>query len=160
MAVKKAIKRIEYAYPIESMSRKMTLRRNTASDETTVKSGELPVIIKKEVSRYFGGGVRESFIKGLGTVKKNYVFIRFNKRNSEPSADELSARATFGNAAQVVQGWRKNLAQATKIKDAWDNNATVHDLNPVGHTLYQWLFLIAYAMIEAGESTNNFPYQV
>lgn len=158
MAVKKAIKRIEYAYPIESMSRKMTLRRNTASDLTIVKSGEYPVMIKKEVARYFGGGVRETFIKGLGAVKKNYVFIRFNKRNSEPSTDELAARTAFGTAAQVVNAWRKNIAQFSKIKTAWDANATVKGYNPIGHTLHQWLFLIALALIGAGESTTNFPY--
>ena len=148
---------IQYAYPLESISRKFTLRKNTASDTTKVNIAGNKVTLKKSVSKFIGGATRQKFVKGLGYVTKNYAFIRFNKRDSAPTEGEQEARRIFGVCAQAVRAWKKDVAHLTDMQRAWNENITVKGVTTAGKTNYQYLFQIAYAMVENDEDVAHFP---
>ena len=79
MAVKPSIK---YAYFVENVSRKFTLRKNKCSQNNTYGN------FTADPTRYMGGAIRTNKRFGYGIETKNVMFLRFNPRSTPVTADE------------------------------------------------------------------------
>lgn len=153
---------IKFAYPVESVQRKMTLRKNTASDVVSLSTGDGRVVaLSKPVSRYMGAQVRTQSVKGLGIVKSNVLFVRFNKRSTPVTEDELAARLVFGKMSKLAKYWLKTSLQDTSAaREDYMNGNSVLGVNPYGRTFYGYVRGVAHAQIAAGGTiTDHWPNQ-
>lgn len=150
---------VQYSYPLEKVSRKLTLRKNTASDKMRVAvEGGAPITLDKDVARYMGTMKRTYIIKGVGTVERDYLFIRFNKRSTQPDAEELAARALFANNSKLRKHWKHSVEDAVKASQAWQNSQTIQGVSPYGKTFTQWLYYVAAEVLDNGGTiTSPFP---
>ena len=149
---------IQFSYPVESINRKMTLRRNTASDQTMVYANGQSVGVEKPVSRYMGSGERKIYRNGLGYVSTNYLFVRFNKRGTAVSADEIAARGTFGNASKLATRWKKDMATVSTSLDVYNAKGSRKGCSSIGQSYAGWMFQVAYAVIaDGGTTASEFP---
>lgn len=149
---------IQFSYPVESINRKMTLRRNTASDKTTISVNGASVSIDKPVSRYMGSGERKVYRNGLGYVHTNYLFVRFNERGTTVTADELALRMTFGNASKLATRWKKDLSTVSTSLQVYQAKGSRKGVSSVGQSYNGWMFKVAYAVIEDGGTVESeFP---
>lgn len=150
---------VQYSYPLEKVSRKLTLRKNTASDKLRLAiKGEDPITLEKDIARYMGTMKRTYLIKGVGAVERDYLFIRFNKRSTALSAEERAAQTLFGNCAKLRAHWKYSVEDAVKASQAWQDNRTIQGVSPYGKTFTQWTFLVAAAVLDAGGTiTSPFP---
>lgn len=151
-----AIENIKFQFPVESINRKLTLKKNTASNtmKVSTESGTR-VSVAKPVSRYFGSGTRKSLRKGVGAVYTNYLFIRFNPRSTAVSSDETLARQRFGFCTTRTQKLRKALSQIAAIAASYNNGATVENVSPYGMTLYQYILNVCLAQYDNNEVTTT-----
>lgn len=149
---------IQFSYPVESINRKMTLRRNTASDQTMVHSNGTSVKVEKPVSRYMGSGERKVYRNGLGYVSTNYLFVRFNKRGTAVGADELALRLTFSNASKLKKAWTHDMAATAQAQAAFQGKEERKGISSVGKSYSGWLFQVAYEVIaDGGTIESPFP---
>lgn len=151
-----AIENIKFQFPVESINRKLTLKKNTASSnlKVTTESGTR-VSVAKPVSRYFGSGTRKSVRKGVGSVYKNYLFVRFNERSTPVSSDEVLARQRFGFCVTRAQKLRKDLTAAQASAASYNNGVTVKNTSPYGMTYYQYLLLVCMVQYDNNEVTTT-----
>lgn len=147
--------RVQYAFPVESISRKLTLRRNTASDKISVATEDGKVKLDKEVSRYIGTGVRSKKVNGIGIVKENYVFVRFNKRSTSLSQEEQASQTYFGNASKLSTKWRKDLTTITTIMQVYNNGYSRKGVESLGKTLRQFVFNVALEVLMDGGTIDS-----
>lgn len=148
---------IKYAYFVDNVSRKFTLRKNTCSQLKTVGP------YTTEPIRYMGGSVRNTTRFGVGLVQKNVMFLRFNPRTSAVSSDELLTRQAFGAASRGAAAWAKDLSQIASITAAWKDtsNGSANGVHKAGYTLRGWLFAVAFSYAILGESVPaQFPTYV
>lgn len=148
---------IKYAYFVESVSRKFTLRKNTCSMPKQVGT------YTTEPARYMGGSVRNAVRFGVGLVQKNVMFLRFNPRSTAVSADETAARQAFSSASKAAAAWAKDLSQIARITTAWKDasNGTAHGVAKAGYTFRGWLFAVAFSYaIEGDTIPAQFPEYV
>lgn len=149
---------IQFSYPVESINRKMTLRRNTASNGTTVYNNGTTVRVEKPISRYMGSGERKIYRNGLGYISTNYLFVRFNKRGSDVKANEVVLRTDFGNASKLSARWKKDMATAATALQVFQNKGSRKGVSSVGLSYAGWMFQVAYAVIQDGGTTSSeFP---
>lgn len=144
--------KIAFAFPIESVSRKLTLRKNTASTMLNVGGGHT---ITKEIARYMGAGVRTNWLNDVGAVKKNFFFVRLNARTSAVTADELAMRTLFGNASKLSARWQQDLASIADQKNAFDNHLPRKGVTSYGMSARQFRFKVAIAVLEDGGTTES-----
>lgn len=151
-----AIENIKFQFPVESINRKLTLRRNTASPTMRVSTEDgTRVAVSKPVSRYFGSGTRKRLLKGVGAVYNNYLFIRFNARATPVSSDESLARQRFGFCTTRTQKLRKALSQIPTITANYNNGVTVKNVSPYGLTIYQYILKVCLAQYDNDEVTQT-----
>lgn len=149
---------IQFSYPVESINRKMTLRRNTASDQTMVHSNGTSVKVEKPVSRYMGSGERKIYRNGLGYISTNYLFVRFNKRGTAVSADELALRLTFSDASKLKKAWQHDMTSTSQAQAAFQAKESRKGVTSVGKSYSGWLFQVAYEVIvDGGTPASPFP---
>lgn len=139
---------ISYAYFVEDVSRKFTLRKNKCSNKAMGVTSVEPV-------RYMGGAVRANLrfdTKAVTPVKKNYMFLRFNPRSSALTADDLQRQNFFREAVQARNRWVKALADLPNILADWKegSNGSIKGVHKRGYTMYGWLMAVAYAFKEDG----------
>ena len=147
-----AIENIKFQFPVESINRKLTLKKNTASSTMKVStSSGSRVSLSKPVSRYFGSGTRKSSVKGVGNVYTNYLFVRFNPRSTPVSSDETLARSRFGFCVTRTQKLRKQLSQIATIVSNYNGGAIVEGVTPYGKTLYQYILNVCFHQFDSGE---------
>lgn len=144
--------RIAFAFPVESVSRKMTLRKNTAS--STARVGGV-TSITKEIARYMGAGVRTKSVNDLGVVKSNYLFVRFNKRTTPVTADEQNVRQWFGKASKLAARWRQDLTSLADQLNAYKNHLPRKGVTSYGMTAQQFRFKVAYEVIVDGGTVES-----
>lgn len=142
---------IKYAYFVDNVSRKFTLRKNTCSPSKTVGPYDT------EPMRYMGGAVRQDARFGIGLVQKNFMFLRFNPRSSAVSSDETLARLAFGTASKLAKAWKANLTTMQAITTAWkaDDNGTASGVAKKGYTFFGWIFAVAYQVVQGGGSASS-----
>ena len=151
-----AIEKIKFQFPVESINRKLTLKKNTASKtmKVSTESGSR-VSLEKPVSRYFGSGTRKRNVKGVGTLYSNYLFVRFNPRSTPVSSDETIARNRFGFCVTRTQKLRKNLTALTAAVADYNAGATVESVTPYGKTFYQYILNVCFNQFDSGEVTTT-----
>lgn len=148
--------KITFAFPVESVSRKMTLRKNTASSQMRVSTGgNSSVSISKEIARYMGAGVRTQSRNDVGVVKKNYFFVRFNARTTPVTTDEQAARTLFANASRLAARWKQDLTSIADQLNAYKNHLPRKGVTSYGMTPYEFRFKVAYAVIEDGGTVDS-----
>lgn len=144
--------KIQFAFPVESVSRKMTLRKNTASSTVRVAAD---VSVEKPVARYMGAGVTKRYHNDIGYIEKNYMFVRFNKRGTAPTADEIAVRNYFSQASKLCAAWRNDVSSLADQKAAFDNHLSRKGVVSYGMTAYQFRFKVAYAVIMDGGTPSS-----
>lgn len=144
--------KITFAFPVESVSRKMTLRKNTASTTQKVAQG---VAIPKEVARYMGAGVRSNVLNDVGVVKKNYFFVRFNQRSTPVTADEQAQRSYFGNASKMAARWKQDLTSIADQLNAFKNHLPRKGVTSYGMSYYKFRFRVAMAVLDDGGTVDS-----
>lgn len=142
---------INYAYFVDNVSRKFTLRQNKCS----LQAGAGP--FTPEPARFMGGSVRKYARFGFGLEQKNVMFLRFNPRTSGASSDETIQRGNFSKASKLANSWAKNLAVIPTITAAWKDpsNGSSKGVYKQGYTLRGWMFAVAYAVILGGGSESS-----
>ena len=151
MALKNPIK---YAYFVENVSRKFTLRKNKCSQRNTFGN------FTAEPTRFMGGAVRTNKRFGYGVEQKNFMFLRFNPRSTAVTSDERVLRNNFGTAAKLKNVWRKDLAIIATLITAWNDpsNGSAKGVHKSGYTFDGWLFAVAYAVVaDGGSATSPWP---
>lgn len=148
MALKNPIK---YAYFVENVSRKFTLRKNKCSQKNTYGT------FTAEPTRYMGGAVRQNKRFGYGLEQKNYMFLRFNPRSTAVTSDERALRAQFTTAVALRKAWKGNLQTVALLVDAWadQTNGSAKGVHKLGYTFNGWLFAVAYAVVGDGGSASS-----
>lgn len=145
MALKNPIK---YAYFVESVSRKFTLRKNKCSQNNSYGN------FTAEPARFMGGAVRHNTRFGYGAEQKNYMFLRFNPRTTPVTGDERTLRNYFALASKLANKWRKDLTTIGTIMQAWEDpsNGSAQGVHKSGYTFRGWLFAVGYAVAANGGS--------
>ena len=148
MALKPSIK---YAYFVDNVSRKFTLRKNKCSQINTFGT------FTAEPTRYMGGAVRKNSRFGYGVDNKNYMFLRFNPRTSPVSSDERTQRNNFGVAAKLRKNWKASLQTAALLVEAWSDptNGSAKGVHKLGYTFDGWLFAVAVKVAADGGTASS-----
>ena len=144
------------AYPIESINRKLALRSEKAGGKSVGKV-ELPSV------KFMGGFTRTYRVcTGSGTVeiiKPQCLFVRVNKRSTQPDQDEIARRLLFKRASQGTSSCMKDLSQLTNIMSKAgearaDLTKTLNGVSALGYsTVRDWAFAVQYAGLK-----NNAQY--
>lgn len=151
MALKNPIK---YAYFVENVSRKFTLRKNKCSQKNTYGK------FTAEPTRYMGGAVRNNSRFGYGAEQKNYMFLRFNPRSTAVTQEENLLRTQFGTASKLARAWKKDLSIVVTLMNAWSDptNGSAKGVHKLGYTFPGWIFAVAYAVVQdGGSATSQWP---
>lgn len=149
---------IQFAYPVESVSRKLTLRKNTASANGKVSTENGIVHFSKQASRFMGAGVKNNLRSLSGAEKKNYLFIRFNQRSTPVSADEIALRSAFTLSVKLAKKWAQDIVHITAIRRAWLSGETRKGVPAAGYTFRGWLTAVGYAVVaDGGTIDSDFP---
>lgn len=153
---------IGYQPIVEEVSRKFVPRK-----ETCTAGGKVgPAVV--ETSGWMGGAVRKSNRAGLGACTRNYLVIRANGREKEPTADELAARVMFADAAKGRNHIMGDLAQITNVQTLFvtasaDRSKLINGVSAEGYTFNGWIMAVQYrGLRNAAESgteydANTFP---
>lgn len=150
---------IAYQPIVEEVSRKFVPKKETCS--MGVKAGPVTTL----ANGWMGGAVRRSYRGSLGRCSRNYLVIRANARGTQPSGQELAARATF---TKVVKGRKvimTDLAQITRVEEmfvaaAKDATKSCNGVPATGYTVSGWVFAVQYAGLDndpAQYDENVFP---
>lgn len=145
---------IGYAYFVEDVSRKFTLRKNKCSQNNTYG------IYTATPAKYMGGAQRKDRRFGYGVAKKNYMFLRFNPRTSPVSSDERAQRDYFAMASKLRNAWKADLSVVTQLLSAWNDptNGSAKGVYKLGYTFNGWLFAVGYAVAsDGGSATSPWP---
>ena len=142
---------IKYAYFVDNVSRKFTLRKNKCSQSNSYGN------FTAEPTRYMGGAVRKNSRFGYGLENKNYMFLRFNPRSTAVTADERALRTQFSAAVALRKAWKGNLQTVALLVAAWQDqtNGSAKGIHKLGYTFNGWLFAVAYAVIADGGSASS-----
>lgn len=144
---------IQFIFPVESVNRKMTLRKNTASSTMRYNGIDL----QKPVARYMGSGTRYTSRKGVGVSPSNYLFVRFNKRSTQATSDEIQQRNRFGFVSAWVAATRKNLAIISSVLTSYNTETPAAGVVSTGLTFYQFIWLVRAAQYDNGVTTTTAP---
>lgn len=135
---------------VESISRKFALRRETCSTKTIGDKIIAPV-------QYMGSGARRHFVAGLGTVTKNYFFMRKFARSTFVTDDEQLNRSYFGSVSKWNKLVWKSLSVLTQNQEKWeqavaDPSLTIKGISARGYNSHGWSFAIGMAIKKADET--------
>ena len=147
-------KTIRYAYPIESVSRKFTLRKNVCS----LSNGA--GVFDEEPAVFMGGGVRKASRFNVADPKVNFMFVRMNARTSPTGANEQVLRNLFTQASKLRKAWKADLATMATVMEDWkdSSNGAAKGVRKAGYTFNGWMFAVAYAVIlDGGTVASPFP---
>ena len=156
------------AYPIESVSRKFALRRETAGEKSVTnalagKTVEIPS------TKFMGGMVRyRKVMTGIGKIEQfaqQCLFVKKYGRSTPLSTDEVQKRSIFAAVSAGVAHIMKDLMQISYIQQQWmlalnDKNIHPNGVSRVGYdSIRDWVFAVQYAgRRESSEyDVNKFP---
>lgn len=150
---------IGYINAIEQINRKFVPRKVKCT-----KSEEILPNVKTLSQGWMGGMTTLKYRAGLGLVSKNLVVVRQDARATQPSTDELAARAMFNTIAGAVRTLMKDLSQLTRIQRMYNEAAadlskTLNGVRAYGYTLRGWVFAVQYAGRKENDqyNVNQFP---
>lgn len=157
------------AYPIESVSRKFALRRETAGEKKVTDAGDGTKTVKIPATKFMGGMVRHrSVMTGTGKIEQfaqQSLFVKKYGRSTPVGANEVKARSNFAKVSTAVAGLRVNLTQMSYIQTQWKNALTDPNVQPNGvgrigyGNLWDWVFAVQYAGLKADPNydVDHFP---
>lgn len=141
---------ISFMPVVESISRKFALRRETCAYKH---------IGDKEISptQFMGAGVRRHFIAGLGTVNRNYFFMRKHARSTFVTDNEQLTRSYFGSVSKWNKLVWKSLSVLTQNQEKWeeacaDLSKTIKGVSAAGYNSRGWSFAIGMKIKSNGET--------
>ena len=156
------------AYPIESINRKLALRREKAGSKT-YDSGNNNHQVFIPGTKYMGGFTRSySVVTGSGkreTIKVQYLNVRKFSRSTPVTTAEVNQRNNFREVSQGVVVLLEDLTQVTQVSQKWkeamaDSTKRLNGVSAVGYAnMRQWVFAVQYAGLKANPSYNveQFP---
>ena len=149
MAVEK-LSNIGYAYPVESISRKFALRKETVNTKSW--RGNKYV---KPINAFMGGSVHSVRVDGT-LINVNRLFIRKNSGQHALSQNEIQVRNNFTAAAQWVNAAMKDLSALTSNQLKWrEGLRTGYPMKgkKAGNYLNMrgWMRAVAFAIKESGD---------
>lgn len=153
---------IGYQPIVEEVSRKFVPRKETCSQ----RSHFGPVTV--DANGWMGGAVRKSSRAGLGACTRNYLVIRANARQEEPTGNEVAAREMFADAVKGRNHIMRDLGQITKVQDLFvtasaNRSKLINGVSAEGYTFLGWIMAVQYKGLqnaaEAGTTydANTFP---
>lgn len=120
--------------PIESLTGKFALQRETCASRASVNSGA------KLRHKYFGARITTGYYKHLGgTLSKTSFYLRKNGRYNLLTAGERTYQTLFGNAMKQAALDVKNVSKIQFIKSLYDAGTIVHGADPRSYTLGGWV---------------------
>ena len=150
------------AFPIESIDRKLALRKETSGTKTV--AGKF-----LGGHKYMGGFTRtRSVVTGSGkteTVKVQFAFVRKNGRTSPLKQKEVENRQMFAAVCQSVPTILEDLTQITRVQQMWlqaraDVKKKINGISALGASTFRgWIFSVQYAGLKNNEEydTDQFP---
>lgn len=142
---------IGYMTPVESISRKFALRKETAGDKLiAVGSGQ-----GKLTSKFFGGSVRRYYRAGSGQVMTNVLFFKKYGRITAPSVEELQNRQNFSAASKWANAAAKDISAITHNQQIWDElvadpSLSCNGVYAAGYGERAYLFAYAMSVLATG----------
>lgn len=130
----KKLSNIGYAYPVEHVSRKFALRKETV-DAKPYRNG----LYVKPIQAFMGGSVQKVRVDGT-LVDVNRLFIRKNSGAHALSQNEIAARNNFTEAAQWVNAAMSDLSALTSNQQKWrEGLRTGYPMKGVKATNYTYM---------------------
>lgn len=156
------------AFPIESIDRKLALRREKAGSQT-IQSGTNSHKVFIPGVKYMGGFTRTySVCTGSGkleAIQVQYMNVRKFGRKTPPSVAEITLRNNFRTVSQGVAELMKDLTQVTTMQQKYlaalaDVSKRMNGVSVKGYaSIRQWVFAVQYAGLKANPDydVTQFP---
>lgn len=132
---------------VEGISRKFVPRKQTA---------RLPMF-----DGYMGAVSKKVALSGgLGTVRRNYFFIRTAKFETDMSQDAIARRRLFGQVSTAVKSLMRNLDYITYMQMMWmaskdDQSKRVNGVANYGYqSIRDWVWACQYAGKKQDDNYN------
>ena len=130
------------AYPIESVSRKFALRRETAGEKSVSDAGDGSKSVEIPSTKFMGGMVRmRRVMTGVGKIEQfpqQLLFVKKYGRSTGLNTDEVRNRNYYlMQISYVQQQWMKALN---------DPNVHPNGVSRKGYgSIRDWVFAVQYA---------------
>lgn len=157
------------SFPIESVSRKFALRRETAGEKSVLNAGDGTKSVEIPSTKFMGGMVRtRKVMTGIGKIEQfsqQLLFVKKYGRSTGITTDEVRARNLFKRASQGTAHIMKDLMQISYVQLQFNlalNDPNVHP-NGVSRKGYDairdWVFAVQYAGLKESADYNedHFP---
>lgn len=154
------------AYPIESVSRKFALRRETAGEKSVSNAGDGSKSVEIPSNKFMGGMVRmRRVMTGVGKIEQfpqQLLFVKKYGRSTSLNTDEVRNRNYFAKASAGVAHIMKDLMQLSYVQQQYRNALNDPNIHPNGvsrkgyGTIRDWVFAVQYA----GLKTQGMDYDV
>lgn len=146
------------AYPIESVSRKFALRRETAGEKSVSDAGDGSKSVNIPSTKFMGGMVRyRKVMTGIGKIEQfpqQLLFVKKYGRSTGLNTDEVRNRNYFAKASAGAAHIMKDLMQISYVQQQFSlalNDPNIHP-NGVSRKGYEsirdWVFAVQYAGIK------------
>lgn len=132
---------ISYAFPVETISRKFTLRKNKAGGANN--------------GRFFIGSAHHTSAYGGITVAR--VAVRFNARNTPPTADELAQHTKFKTIQNLVSTRLEDLLVVTQDQAAYSRYRQKYGDRFKYGSIRMWLVGMGFALYNDSKHTVDWP---
>ena len=128
---------ITYLTGVEGVSRKFALRKEIAG---------------KNIACFLGGMVRKSSKVGIGTISKNFMFVRKNYFSTSPTEEQITLRGYFSRASKAAAYIQKDLSQITSIQTLFlagkaNYSKLMEGISVYGHSFRGWVWAVTYARV-------------
>lgn len=160
---------LQLSYPIESVSRKFALRRETAGNKSVSDAGNGTKSVNIPSTKFMGGMVRyRKVMTGENKIEQfpqQLLFVKKYGRSSALKTDEIAARNLFAIVSAGVAVIMKDLMQISFVQQSWDRALTDKNYKPNGvsrigyDTIRDWVFAVQYAGRKESDAydVNKFP---
>lgn len=157
---------MQVAYPVESINRKLALRREVSTTTKGLGTRHDIVIPGK---RFIGGMVKTNVVPdgkgGLMTIQTQKMFVRKYGRSTPVTANEVTARVRFTKAIKGANACLLDITQITRIDTMWDQavadpSLTLNGVSAAGYTHDGWVKAVQYAGLKLHDhdyNENQFP---
>lgn len=155
----KKLSNVAFMPAIESISRKLALRRETCTNKLIQNNDEggRQVIIPGHT--YMGVSAQQVGVIGYGTVTKHTLFIRKPIDPKELTANQVTSRARFMKAVNWAREAYQDLSTIAANQNKFlvarkDFSKTIGGVSAVGYQTFRgWMCGVVYEL----DKQNNFP---
>ncbi len=141
--------------PVESLTGKFALQRETCAARSSVASGA------KLRFKYFGARTTSGYYKHLGgTLTKTSFYLRKNGRYNLLTTEERTYQTLFGNAVKQANLDLKNVSKIQFIKALYEAGTVVHGGDPRSYTMRGWVIAcyISFYKYEEGSGAIDWEH--